>query len=181
MFNASISKIRSFWRKDDGTTAIEFSLLFIPYLMLTLGIIELAMMYSSASLLEGATNSAARMIRTGQIQQSASADPEQLFRDEICDYARVLIRCSDVEIEVLPMNSFSDVATMQPQYDEDGNFTSQGFDAGGSDDRILVRTSFRYSMMTPLVGTMLSGDDGAIAFMSTIVLQTEPYEFTGGA
>jgi len=99
-------------------------------------------MYSSASLLEGATNSAARMIRTGQIQQSASADPEQLFRDEICDYARVLIRCSDVEIEVLPMNSFSDVATM---------------------------------------GTMLSGDDGAIAFMSTIVLQTEPYEFTGGA
>ena len=148
--------------------------------MLTLGAIELAIMYSSASLLEGATNSAARMIRTGQIQQSASADPEQLFRDEICNYAQVLIRCDDVVIEVQRMDSFDDVAAMQPQYDEDGNFTSRGFVAGGSGDRVLVRTSFRYSMITPLVGPLLSGSDGSIPFMSTIVLQTEPYEFTGG-
>lgn len=180
-----LRKIRSamcaYRRGDDGTTAIEFSLLFIPYLILTLGIIELALMYSSASLLEGATNSASRMIRTGQLQQSTSADPEQIFRDQLCNYAQVLIRCDDVVIEVQTLASFGDASAMGPDFDNDGNMTSRGFDTGGSSDRVLVRTSYRYSMMTPLVGTMLSGADGSIPFVSTIVLQTEPYEFTGGA
>jgi len=171
---------RSFVRREDGTTAIEFSLLFIPYLMLTLGIIELSIMYSAASLLEGATNSAARLIRTGQIQQNVNTDPEAAFRDAICNYARVLVRCEDVVIEVQQINSFANFDDMAPQYDEDGNMTSRGFVAGGSNDRVLVRTAFRYQMMTPLVGLMLSGSDGSIGFMSTMVLQTEPYEFTGG-
>ena len=60
--------LKKFIKNEKGTTAIEFSLLAIPYLMLTLGIIEIAIMYASASLLEGATNSASRMIRTGELQ-----------------------------------------------------------------------------------------------------------------
>lgn len=173
--------MRSIWSNEDGATAIEFSLLFIPYLVLTLGIIELSLMYTSASLLEGATNSAARMIRTGQLQQSGAEDPEQEFRDQICDYAQVLIRCNDVVIEVQTLGSFADAQGMQAQSNAEGKIQSRGFDAGGSNDRVLVRTSYRYTMMTPLVGAMLSGADGSIPFISTIVLQTEPYEFTGGA
>lgn len=166
-------------RRKEGTTAIEFSLLFIPYLMLTLGIIELSIMYASASLLEGATSSAARLIRTGQIQQAEGIDPEDMFRDAICNYATVLIHCDEVVIEVRKMDSFSDYSSMTPQFDEDGNLVSQGFNAGGAADRVLIRVAYRYRMMTPLVGPLLSGPDGSMLFMSTIVLETEPYEFQG--
>lgn len=165
------------WREGTrGTTAIEFSLLLVPYLMLTLGIIELSIMYTSASLLEGATGSAARLIRTGQLQQSGE-DPEIVFREALCDYVTVLIRCEDVQIEVLPLTSFYDAASMQAQFDEEGNLISGGFDAGGSDDRVLVRTAYRYEMITPFIGRFFASSDGRRLFMSTIVLQTEPYEF----
>lgn len=146
--------------------------------MLSLGIIELSVMYAAASLLEGATNSAARLIRTGQVQQ-ASMDPESMFRDAICDYATVLISCNDVVVEVVPLNNFTDYATIAPEYDDDGNLVSQGFDAGGSNDKILIRVAYRYTMMTPFIGQLIAGPTGSRLFMSTIVLQTEPYEFLG--
>lgn len=169
--------IKNWGRREDGTTAIEFSLLFIPYLMLTLAIVEISMMYASASLLEGATASAARTIRTGQLQQAEGVEPEAMFRDTLCGYATVLINCDDIEVEVIQMNSFADYDGLQPEYDEDGNLVSQGFDAGGSNDRVLVRTAVRVNLMTPFIGDLLAGNDGSVLFMSTIVLQTEPYEF----
>lgn len=165
------------WIKEQkATTAIEFSLLMIPYLLVSLAIIELSVMYAGATLLEGATGSAARMIRTGQIQQSG-ADPEAAFRDELCRYATVLIACNDIEIEILPLDSFGDFAG--PTFDADGNFTPQGVDAGGSNDRMLIRVGYRYNMMTPFIGPLIAGPDNAQQFLSTIVLQTEPYEFGG--
>lgn len=170
--------LRNWIKREDGTTAIEFSLLAIPYLLISLAIIELSVMYASASLLEGATGSAGRLIRTGQIQQ-AGGDPEEMFRDAICSYATVLIACDDVVIEVQQMNSFADFDGMAAQFDDDGNMISQGFDAGGSNDRVLIRVSYRYDMMTPLIGPLLAGADNSQLFMSTLVLQTEPYEFAG--
>ncbi|MEZ5919362.1 MAG: TadE/TadG family type IV pilus assembly protein [Alphaproteobacteria bacterium] len=171
--------IKKWLGKEDGTTSIEFSMLFIPYLMLSLGIIELSIMYASASLLEGATGSAARLIRTGQIQQETTIAPEDMFRNALCDYTTALISCGDIVVEVVPLNSFNDYAAAPAVFDEDGNMVPQGFDAGGSNDRILVRVAYRYTMMTPFIGHLLAGPDNSRLFMSTIVLQTEPYEFSG--
>lgn len=165
--------------QNEGSTAIEFALLFIPYLFLTLGIIEMSIMYATASMLEGATGTAARMIRTGQIQQAESGDPEELFRDAVCDYAAVLLQCDQVIIEARRMDSFSDYDDMGANYDEDGNLVSQGFDPGGAEDKVLIRVGYRYNMMTPFIGPLLAGADNSRFFMSTIVLQTEPYEFGG--
>lgn len=167
------------WVKDeDGTTAIEFSLLAIPYLTLMLGIIELSLMYASGALLEGATQHAARLVRTGQIQQMASGG-EAAFRQALCDYATALVRCDNIQLEVQDMDSFSDFSSLQADYDEDGNLSSRGFSVGGSSDRVMIRTAYRYTMYTPLVGTLLNGPDGSRLFVSTFVLQTEPYEFEG--
>ena len=170
--------MKKFIKREDGTTAIEFSLLAIPYLMLSLGIIELSVMYTSASLLEGATGSASRMIRTGQLQQDGG-DPETLFRDGLCEYAVVLINCNDVVVEAVQMDSFADFDTYAPSYDGDGNMVSQGFNAGGSNDRVLIRVAYRYEMMTPFIGTLIAGPTSSRLFMSTVVLQTEPYDFAG--
>lgn len=174
-----ISMFMRWVRREEGTTAIEFSLLAIPFVFLVVGIIELSIMYASASMLEGATGSAARLIRTGQIQQAVAGDPQQIFRDALCDYALVLINCNDVQIEVQVMPSYGDFANFAPVYDGDGNLVPAGFDAGGVNDRMLIRTAYRYTMATPFIGALLAGPGGSRLFMSTIVLQTEPYEFGG--
>jgi len=167
--------IKQLYKRKEGSTAIEFAMLAVPYIMLSLAIIELSLMFTSASLLEGATDSAARMVRTGQIQQGGGG--ETAFRAALCAYATVLVNCNDIVVEVIPLASYNDFTG--PTYDADGNMVSQGFDSGGSNDRMLIRTSYRFQMMTPLVGPLLNGPDGATTFISTIVLQTEPYEFQG--
>lgn len=173
-----LGNIRSYVRKKDGSTSLEFALLFIPYLLLTLGTIELSLMFTAGTLLEGATGNASRLIRTGQIQQS-NLDPQEMFRDALCDYATVLVNCNEIDVEVVQLDSFADAANNVPTFDDDGNLVSQGFAPGGSNDRVLIRIAYRYRVITPMVGTLLAGEDGERLFMSTLVLQTEPYEFEG--
>lgn len=165
---------------DDGVTAVEFSLLLGPYMMLVLGIIEISLMFLSANLLEGATNDAARLIRTGQLQES-SQTADAVFRDALCSYRMVFVDCNQITVEVTPMTSFGDFGSLAPQFDGDGNLLSGGIDPGGANDRILIRTAYRYQMITPIVGNLLSGSSGSKLFLSTIVLQTEPYDFEGAS
>jgi Flp pilus assembly protein TadG len=155
-----LRKLLTAWvKREEGTTAIEFALMAFPFLFLVLAIIEVSVMYAGATLLEGSTEAA--------------------FRAALCDYATVLIRCDDFIIEVQPMTNFTDYSSMQPQYDEDGNMVSTGFNAGGSESKMLVRVAYRYTMLNPFVGVLLLGPTNSRLFMSTIVLQTEPYEFDG--
>lgn len=170
--------LRKWFRKEEGATAIEFSLLAMPYFLLTFGILEISIMFTSATLLESATNSASRLIRTGEVQQF-SGNSAQMFRDALCDGTTRLVSCDDVVIEVLELDSFNDFASVAAQFDVDGNLVSSGFDTGGSDDRVLVRVGYRYDMMTPFIGPLLAGADNSILFMSTVVLQSEPYDFGG--
>ena len=86
-----------------------------------------------------------------------------------------------VIIEAQQMTSFNDFASMAPQFDSDGNLVSQGFSVGGSGDRVLIRVGYRYDMMTPFVGELLTGPTNSLLFMSTVVLQTEPYDFQGAS
>lgn len=165
--------------RKDGGAAVEFSLLAIPYIFLSIGIIELSIMYAAGSMVEGATGSAARLIRTGQIQQATGADPESMFRDSLCGYASALVDCNNVQIEVQTVSNFSDIGDLNPNFDEDGAFISSGFNAGGVNDRVLIRAVYSYPMMTPFIGPLLTGADNTRTFISHVVLQTEPYEFTG--
>lgn len=165
-------------RREDGATAVEFSMMALPYFMLTIGIIEISMMFASANLLEGAAGSASRLIRTGELQQSGG-DTAATFRDAVCEYAVALITCDDIVIEAQLMDSFSDYDSLAASYDVDGNLVSGGFDIGGSSDRVLVRVGYNYDMMTPFIGPLIAGADGTVSFLSTVVLQTEPYDFGG--
>lgn len=160
--------------------AIEFAVVAVPFVYMLVAIIELSMMFTSASLLESSTSAASRQIRTGAIQEAAStpAAQEALFRNVLCERASVLMDCDEIQVESVNIGAFGSYQDFLPQLDGDGNLVSQGFDAGGVSDVILVRTFYRYNFMTPLIGQFLGeGLTGTRAFMSTIVLQTEPYEF----
>lgn len=167
--------IKRWLKGEDAATAVEFALVAFPFTYLLIGIIELSVMFAAMSTLDAATNDAARIIRTGQAQ--TSADPEQEFKDLLCDRAKVFLSCPDIQYEVIHMNGFSDFASFPPAYDEEGNLQSSGFDAGSVDDVILIRTVYRYPLLTPLLSSAFSdGANNSKLFMSTVVLETEPYD-----
>ncbi len=165
------------WRKDeDGTTAVEFALVGLPFLFMVIGIIEMALMFTAQSLLEASTAQAARQIRTGAVQQGGGEDA---FTDAMCNFARVFIPCEEIQYQVVSMDNFGDAEEFPPpSYDADGNLEDQGFDPGGVSDVVMIRTSYTYPIKTPLMQVVLTNNGGGSRVMtSTIVLKTEPYQF----
>lgn len=170
-----------FWlRRKDGSVAVEFALVSIPFIYTTIAIIELSLFFAASNMLEAGVNTSSRLIRTGQLQQSGSPDPEALFRENICEQLFILIECDNVQIEVvaMPGDSFSEIEDYQPEYDENGVLVPREFDAGGSDDVVMIRAYYRYQLMTPIFAQIFSKEpDNSVPMMSTVILQSEPYEF----
>lgn len=165
------------WRKNtSGAVALEFALVSIPFFLVVIGIIELAMMFSAASVLEGGTHAAARVVRTGQVQ--GAADPLATFQAGLCNNVGGLIDCDRITHEVMMVADGNFAGAGAPQYDTDGNMVSRGFDPGGVSDVVVVRTAYVYTFATPLIGLLVSSrDDNAILLMSTVTIRNEPYEF----
>jgi|TARA_R110002126_G_scaffold13118_4_gene56909 Flp pilus assembly protein TadG len=161
----------------EGTTAIELAFVAAPLVYFLLGIIEVALMFTTSIVLEGATSDASRLIRTGQAQQSGNA--QAMFEDALCDAVSVLANCNDIEYEVITIDGgFGGAGANNAQFNPDGSFDSQGFDAGGVSDVVLIRAVYQYALKTPIMSEFFSdpGSDTRL-MMSTIVLQTEPYDF----
>lgn len=175
-----IGLLRKWLGREDGVTAIEFTLVGVPFSLMVIGTIEMSLMFATQSLLDASTATAARLIRTGQIQQ-AGGNEEELFREAVCDYASVLIPCADIQFQVQNLVSFEDVEALpEAQFDEEGNLIGQDFSAGDENDVVLIRASYKYSIITPLMQPVLTNrSDGTRVMLSTMVFQTEPYEFEG--
>lgn len=172
-----VKLFRGWIKNAEGVTAIEFSLLALPFIMFVIGIIELATMFAAGFVLQGSVSDAARLIRTGQIQQSDSADPKEIFREALCKQAGILLNCDNVEFEVQTLDHFSDADTV-PDVDESGKLTETPFETGGVSDIVLIRAIYLYPLMTPMIGQFFSDYPGnKKLLMSTVVLQTEPYDF----
>lgn len=168
--------VRAWLGNNKGATAVEFSLVALPFVMLIVGTIEMALMFTAQSVLQESTFTAARLIRTGQLQLDPDGDAEEAFRESVCDFSSLLIPCNEIQFNVQTLPSFADADDAPPEYDEDGNLI-QNFDAGGPSDIVLIRVVYNYPVRTPLMQPILSNNDlGKRTMLSTIVMRTEPYE-----
>ena len=158
---------------QQGAMAVEFGIVAIPFFLLILAIFEVSIFYFTATLIEGAVSGASRKIRTGQL--AGDADPAGTFRTELCDQI-VLVSCSNIQIEAQPYNSFATADAAPPTYDGNGNMQSRGFDVGSSNQTVVVYVSYRHQFLTPVIGTMLSGEwDNAVPMLSTAIFKNENY------
>ena len=177
--NRPRNRMRPFLRDTRGAAAVEFGLVGIPFIFMTIGIIELALVFAAANMLEGGVADASRMIRTGQLQQEGG-NPEDAFREALCQHAMILISCENIQIESIAIedNTFGGIADLEPEYDEDGNLIPSGFELGAVSDVVLVRAAYRYKFLTPLFGNIFSNQpDQTYPMLATAVMRTEPYEF----
>lgn len=166
-------------RDENGATAVEFGLVALPLFTLIMGIVEISLFFAAGLVLEGASADASRLIRTGQAQMSGA--PETMFSEALCDRSRTMLDCDRLQYEVIRVagDRFGNAGNRPPAFDDDGNLIPQGFDAGNSNDVIMVRTVYRYEFLTPFLGAMITGDAGRnwSTHMSTVVIKSEPYIF----
>jgi len=169
--------IRHWQRNDEAVTAIEFAMLAMPLFMLIFGILELGMFYASGSVLEGGATQAARLIRTGQVQQSS--DPKTLFEQQLCANVSAMLDCTKLQYEVIHVSgdSFGSASSNAPVVDSNGNLVPQPFAPGTSDSVVLIRAYYKWTFYTPFIGSLLTGSTSKnwVAHMSTVVVKSEPY------
>lgn len=167
-------------KKEDGSVAVEFALVCIPFIYITIAIMELCWFFATANTLEYSLSTSSRMIRTGQLQASGVTDMEAAFRTDLCSHMKIFVDCSKVGLEAVTIadGNFTTAENNQPTYKADGTLQSQGFDPGSSDSVVLIRVTYRYQMMTPLFSRLFtSTPDQTVPLVSVVVLQNEPYTF----
>ena len=171
---------RRFCRNNDGTTAVEFSFIALPFFAFLFAIIEAAMVFFAGQVLETATQDSARLILTGQAQ-SASFTQAQ-FKQAVCDRVYGLFNCaSGIYVDVKSYSGFSTIDLSNP-IDATGNFVNSfSYSPGSAGDIVVVRVFYQWPLFVTKLGFNLSdmNDSSGVKnrklLASTVAFRNEPF------
>ncbi len=171
---ASRIGLTRFVRANKGVTAIEFALVAFPFFGLMFAILEIGLTMFASATLETATQSAARLIRTGIAQEQALNS--SAFKQKICDTVGTLFDCSKIKIDVRTITTFD--STIPPPLDDDGKLKDDTFLylPGKGGDIVLVRSFYEWPSLGKLVYLSLQNTgNGTFLMNSTAVFKNEPF------
>ena len=181
--------LRRFARDRRGATAVEFALISIPLMLFMFGLLELCLILLVTATLDTATDFAARNIRTGVFQKSG-AITEADFAALVCRNMNWLRgACSGeadpdgdqtgqrLHVEAQTFASFAGAAAPTSHSQEDFEDNTLCWSVGNPGDIVLVRTYFRWPIVTPLLRPIF-GDHGGgeRRLMTSRLFRNEPYD-----
>ena len=167
-----VATVRRLIRHEDGSTAVEFGLLGIPFFGLMFAIIETAFVFFAGQTLETATADASRLIMTGQAQMQQFDQAK--FKQAVCARIYALFNCaSGVKIDVRTAASFA-AADLNKPIDANGNLADNfTFQPGKAGDIVVVRVMYQW----PIYVARLSDLTGSKRLlMATASFRNEPYQ-----
>ncbi len=165
------SVMRGFVRKNDGATAVEFSLVAAPFFLLMFAIIETALIFFAGQVMETAVADSSRLIMTGQAQQQGFSEAQ--FKSAVCDRASGLFDCGGIYVDVKKYPSFASIS-LAPPLDANGVFQNNTqYQPGGENEIVVVRMFYEWPVYVSLP---LSNMAGAKRLMTaTAAFRNEPF------
>lgn len=154
-----------------GNAVVEFAIIAPVFLLLVIGVIDMAFLHLTQAVLDQATRHAARLIATGQVQLGGGA---AMFKSDLCTRAAMLIPCNALQTNVQAYSSFSAIVT-PPKLDAKGNLGTQQFNPGTAGDEVLVQVLYPRPFLSTWVA-QVTGRGTTAAVISTTVFQNEQYE-----
>ncbi|MEQ1717602.1 MAG: TadE/TadG family type IV pilus assembly protein [Hyphomicrobium sp.] len=179
------ARLRRLGQNEDGTTAIEFAIVAVPFFMFIFGLMGVSSYFFIMTSLEKGMDQSSRLIRTGQAQTADAANHLMTvdeFKQSICTKAGSWVKCGRVQVFVQKFAEWDDVAP-QPCLSAGGATvnTASGSDpiatyAGASNDIVLVTTCYKWDFPMQL-GFMSLGQmaDGSMMMQTATAFRTEPY------
>lgn len=181
------SLMSRFLRNRNGATAIEFSVLALPFLALTFAILESCISFTGQQLLASATDDIARQFRTGQLKKDPSLTEERL-KTMVCERIEIIVSkgCPGLEVDLRTYTSFADAAatsfkiqnkqivlTKNDKADPDGYEVNPG----EAKSINMLRVFYAWPVITDFMRSAMSNLEGGktLHFAATI-WQNEPFE-----
>ena len=165
--------LQRFVRQNRATTSVEFALLATPFLALTLGIIQTAIVFFAGQTLETAAASAGRLIMTGQAQTQGWSAAQ--FKQQVCNQVQGMFNCSGgLYIDVETYSSFASVNLALPVSNGTLNTANMGYNPGTPGEVVVLRLYYQYPVYFNVIG--LNNLNGGLNLLAaTAVFQNEPY------
>lgn len=188
---------KRFLNSRDGSAAIEFAILSLPYFLIVIAILETFLAFTGEQIVANATDTLGRKLRTGRITYNLGRTTDMTqtqFRQAFCDEISVLIRCSASEIatpaklylDVQSYGTFAAIPKTIPrvstaQY-SDLDTSKFKYTPGGPGTINMLRAYYRWEIMTDLVRPYLTtirpaggGMPRDFLIVSTAAFQNERY------
>lgn len=161
-------------RDRDGSAAVEFGLVVLPFCVMVFAILEVALIFTLDSVLENAAISTGRLVRTGQA--SAQGMTAAQFKAQLC--GRMSIFSADcperatIDVRVIPQFNTTPPDPIGPSGFDPSGLT---YANGNPGDLVLVRVWYRHPLLTTFLSQGLSpmGDRTAL-LTATTAFRNEP-------
>lgn len=168
-----------FLKNGNGSVAIEFTALAIPFCLLIFAILESCISFAAQQVLANSADNVARQLRTGQVKAAMMNDAT--LRNMICDELAVIVAagCPGLEVDLQEYASFEDAAKIRVKFTADDDIDTTGFkvDPGLSQSKNMLRVFYRWPVMTDFMRASLSNlKDGKTLHFATVTWQNEPFD-----
>jgi len=159
-----------------GAVALEFAIVSIPFFLLLFAILEMALMFFIGQVLDTATVSASRLIRTGEASVRYLNLTQDQFKAKICAGMVNLVDCDTrLYVDVQSYSGFGAYTPTSP-LDKDGKITTTHYTSGNKSEIIVVRSFYAWPVLFNLLArstTRLASGDQLLG--AVVAFQTEPY------
>lgn len=171
---------KRFDRDRDGSTAIEFTALAIPFAALVFAILESCISFAAQEVMANATDDIARQIRTGQLR--AANITETSLKQMICDRLSIVASSdcpSNLIVDLREFSTFADAAAVKIKLTSDRDIDTNGFAVtpGGSMTKNMLRVFYKWTVITDYMRKAMSNLKGnKTLHFATTTWQNEPFD-----
>ncbi|HEY7844897.1 MAG TPA: TadE/TadG family type IV pilus assembly protein [Bradyrhizobium sp.] len=167
--------LRRFRRNRKAAAAVEFALVAPVFLALLFAILETALMFFASQVLESVTQQSARMVLTGQAQNSGW--DKTAFQTYVCNQLPALFSCAKIAVDVKYYTSFSAVSFSLP-VDNTGNLVSANlqYNPGGPGCTVVVQVYYPWQLFVTGLGYNIANyPNNQRLLIGTAAFKNEPF------
>jgi len=172
-----------FLRDREGATAIEFTLLAIPFTVLVFAILESCISFAAQEVLANATDNVARQIRTGRFEKADIT--EKAVKDSICDQLGIIVAsgCPGLMVDLRTFTKFQDAAKLgfgigngDIVLTNNGAIDKFVITPGDATEKNMLRVFYKWPVLTDITALWMAnlGNRTTVHFASA-VWQNEPF------
>lgn len=167
--------LRRFGYERKGSTAVEFAIILLPFLMMTMGTLEIALIHLSRASMADSIDKTSRQIMTGE---AGCLEPAE-FITQICERMSFAFSgCEeDTKVVMTELASFKD----DPGGGETDFEAIQSRMENGRENSIMAMSAYhRWNVMFPLLDKALGGGNGEVLLVSNLAFKNEPFSTSDG-
>jgi Flp pilus assembly protein TadG len=161
----------------EGSTAVEFAMIALPFFLLLFGILEIGLLLLLDAVVETAVSDVGRLVRTGQAQQQTLTADD--IKRKLCENMSVFSADCPTRsfIDVQVVDNFSTPVAPDPLASGVFDQSKLVYRPGGPGDRILVRIWYEQPIATPFIAQALSRTtDHKVYLTTSLAFRNEPYQ-----